>query len=100
MKALDNEGDNGDHRGCYESYHYNTDTVSIAKTSSIVIYRRHNHCPNHQKPIGHGDINLTVKRLARMDHLNVWEIAHPHDLREEVGRCLWSSPERPQQSRG
>lgn len=57
------------------------------KCTHIIVNRGYNHSSNHQEPIGHGNINLTMESLARMNHLNMWEVTHPHNLREELERA-------------
>lgn len=53
-------------------------------TTHIVINRSYYDSTNHQKPIGHRDIYLPMEVFAGVNHLNMGEVAHPHDLREKL----------------
>jgi hypothetical protein len=58
------------------------------KCTHIMVNRGYNHSSNHQEPIGHGNIYLAMESLTRMNHLNMWEVTRPHNLREELeGAC-------------
>lgn len=64
----------------------NSKTETRLKTdrTHIIVNRSYYHSTNHQEPISHGDIYLAMKVFAGMNHFNMWEVAHPHDLREEL----------------
>ena len=42
------------------------------------------HCSDHEKPVGHGHIHLPMELIAGVNHLNLREIAHGRNLREEL----------------
>jgi len=52
--------------------------------TDIVVDSSHNDGTNHQQPIGKGNINLSVKGRAGVDHCNVWKVARVHDLGEKL----------------
>lgn len=54
------------------------------ETTYIVINCSHNHSSNHQKPVGHWDINLAVEVLAGVDHFDMRKVAQSHNLREKL----------------
>ena len=52
--------------------------------SYIIVYCSDNNSSNHQKPISHRNVDLTVEDVARIDHFDLGEIAHIHHLGEKL----------------
>ena len=58
--------------------------VHLPELSCVRIRSRDNDGSNHHEPVGYWYVDLSVKGRSGVDHLDLGEVGHSHDLRQQL----------------
>lgn len=53
----------------------------------VIVDRRHHDRANHHQPVCHGNVNLAVDPVRRVEDLDVGKVRHLNRLRQQLERC-------------